>query len=220
VFCLVLRALQVQPQARRAAAPSLVHPRQRFNLHRIMTPFVQSTTNFVSYLTVLADIFAVFLLVVLITPLRKRGWTKKVAVFIGERAIFLSFLATLAALGGSLFYSEIAGFAPCVLCWWQRVFLYPQAILLFIAFIKKDQLIRLHSIVLSSIGMLISIYNVFLQFGGTAILNCDVGGVTCQHIYFLEYGYVTIPTMSLTIFALMLLFMLSPNPSKKEINEL
>jgi disulfide bond formation protein DsbB len=185
-----------------------------------MTPFVQSTTNFVSYLTVLADIFAVFLLVVLITPLRKRGWTKKVAVFIGERAIFLSFLAALAALGGSLFYSEIAGFAPCVLCWWQRVFLYPQAILLFIAFIKKDQLIRLHSIVLSSIGMLISIYNVFLQFGGTAILNCDVGGVTCQHVYFLKYGYVTIPTMSLTIFALMLLFMLSPNPSKKEINEL
>jgi disulfide bond formation protein DsbB len=184
-----------------------------------MTPFVQSTTNFLAYLTVLADIFAVFLLVVLITPLRKRGWTKKMAVFFGERAILFSFLAALAATGGSLFYSNVAGFAPCLLCWWQRVFLYPQTILLFVAFLKKDQWMRLYSIILSSIGLLISIYNVFVQFGGTDILNCDVSGVSCQHIYFLEYGYVTIPIMSLTIFALILLFMLSPNPGKKQVND-
>ncbi len=185
-----------------------------------MTPLVQSVTNFLSYLTVLADIFSVGLLIILITPLRRRGWTRDVAVFFGERALFLSFLVALGAVAGSLFYSNFAGFQPCLLCWWQRIFLYPQAILLFVAFIKKDQLMRLHSIILSSIGILISLYHTFLQFGGESIFPCAASGATCEHVYFLEYGYVTIPTMSLTVFALILLFMLSPNPKQKQLREL
>jgi disulfide bond formation protein DsbB len=185
-----------------------------------MTPFVQSITNFASYLTVIADIFAVFLFIVLITPLRKRGWTRRFAEFFGERAVFLSFLVAFFATFGSLFYSEIANFQPCLLCWWQRIFLYPQAVLLFIGFLKKDQLIRLHSIVLSCMGAILAVYHTFLQFGGESILPCAASGVSCEHVYFIEYGYVTIPTMSLTAFALILLFMLSPNPKKKEINEL
>jgi len=185
-----------------------------------MAPVVQNVTNFLSYLTVILDIFTVCLFFILITPLRKRGWTKQVAEFFGERAIFLSFLVALAATLGSLFYSSVAGFQPCLLCWWIRIFLFPQTILLLIAFIKKDNLMRLHSIVLSSIGAFISIYAIFLQLGGTPLGNCGVTGISCQHVYFLEYGYVTIPTMSLTIFALILLFMFSPNPKKKEVNEL
>src|SRR5579859_2546202 len=99
-----------------------------------MAPFVQSTTNFFSFVTVLLDIFAVGLFFILITPLRKYGWTRDVAEFFGERAVFFSFLVALAGVGGSLFYADIAGFQPCLLCWWQRIFLYPQAILLLIAF--------------------------------------------------------------------------------------
>src|SRR5581483_10744103 len=133
------------------------------NRNRNMTPFVSSISNFLSYLTVILDIFGAFLFLILITPLRKRGWTGTLAEFIGERAIFLSFLVALAATAGSLFYSDIAGFQPCLLCWWQRIFLYPQVILLLVAFLKKDQLMRLHSIILSSIGALIAIYHTFLQ---------------------------------------------------------
>lgn len=185
-----------------------------------MTPFVQSATNFLSYVTVILDVFIVLLFVILITPLRKRGWTRDVAEYFGERAIFLSFLVALAATAGSLFYSDIANFQPCLLCWWQRIFLYPQAVLLLIAFIKKDQLARLHAIVLSSMGALISIYHTFLQFGGESILPCSTSGVSCEHVYFVNYGYVTIPTMALTAFALILLFMFSPNPGRKLVNNL
>src|SRR5579864_77997 len=109
-----------------------------------MAPFVKNFTDIVSFLTLVADIFAAALFILLITPLKRRGRGKKIADFLGERAIFLSFLVAFAATGGSLFYSEVAGFAPCVLCWWQRIFLYPQTILLFSAFIKKDDLMRLH----------------------------------------------------------------------------
>ena len=78
----------------------------------------------------------------------------------------------------------------------------------------------LHSIVLSSIGALISIYHTFIQFGGTPLGDCGISGVSCEHVYFLNYGYVTIPTMALTAFVLILLFMFSPNPKHRQVNEL
>lgn len=185
-----------------------------------MSPFVQSVTNILSFFTLVADIFAAALFLLLITPLKRRGWGKAVADFFGERAIFLSFLVAFGATFGSLFYSQIAGFPPCVLCWWQRIFLYPQTILLFTAFIKKDENMRLHSIVLSSVGALIAVYHTFIQFGGQSLVPCSATGPSCTVLYFLQYGYVTIPTMSLTAFVLLLLFMAAPNPRKKELKEL
>jgi len=185
-----------------------------------MTPFVQNITNILSFLTLLADIFAVALFLLLVTPLKRRGLGKQIADFFGERAVFLSFLAAFAATGGSLFYSAIAGFAPCDLCWWQRIFLYPQTILLFTAFLKKDENMRLHCSVLSGVGAIIALYQTFLQFGVQSIVPCSTTGVSCSLVYFLEYGYITIPTMSLTVFVLLLLLMAAPNPKKREVNEL
>ncbi len=187
-----------------------------------MTPLVQSITNILSFLTVVLDVFAVLFFLVLITPLRRRGWTKHVAEFFGERAILFSFLIAFAATGASLFYSEIAQFQPCLLCWWLRILLYPQAILLFVAIIKKDRLARMHAIIFSSIGALISVYQTFLQLGviGNDLIPCDASGVSCQHVYFLQYGYVTIPAMALTAFVLILLFMLSPNRGQRDVHEL
>jgi disulfide bond formation protein DsbB len=180
-----------------------------------MAPLVQSVTDFLSFIVVLLDIFGVFALFVLVTPLRKRGWTKAFIQYIGERALLLSFLVILGSVVASLFYSDVANFQPCLLCWWQRIFLYPQAILLPIALIKRDQLMRLYALALSSIGILISIYHTYLQFGGESLFPCAASGATCEHVYFLNYGYVTIPTMALTAFALIIIFTLAPNPEKK-----
>lgn len=185
-----------------------------------MTPFAQNLTDILSFIVLITDIFIVAYFFILITPLRRTAWGKKLTGFFGERAILISFLVTFAATFGSLFYSEVAGFEPCLLCWWQRIFLYPQTILLFTAFIKKDRNMRLHSIILSSVGALIALYHTFIQFGGSSIVPCSATGPSCQALYFLEYGYITIPTMSLTAFALILVIMLSPNPKNREVNEL
>ncbi len=185
-----------------------------------MAPFAEHITDILSLLTLLADIFAVALFLLLITPLKRHGWGRTLADFFGERAIFLSFLTAFAATFGSLFYSQVVGFPPCDLCWWQRIFLYPQTILLFTAFIKKDENMRLHSIVLSSVGALIALYQTFIQFGGMSLVPCSATSPSCTVLYFLEYGYITIPTMSLTAFVLLLLFMAAPNPKRKEVNEL
>ncbi len=102
---------------------------------------------------------------------------------------------------------NVAQFEPCLLCLWQRIFLYPQAVILAIALVAKDGGVRKYSRALSGIGASISLYHAYLQFGGTDVINCAASGVGCEHVYFVEYGYVTIPTMALTAFVLIILFL-------------
>jgi disulfide bond formation protein DsbB len=178
-----------------------------------MTPFVSNITNILSLGTIAAEIFAVFLVILLTTSLKDRGWGKRAHDFLGEYALTFAFLMTLAAAGSSLFYSEIAGFVPCLLCWWQRIFLYPQLVLLLVALIKRDGAVRKYCLTLSGIGVLISLYHTYLQFGGNDLVPCSATGVSCNHVYFVTYGYVTIPTMAFTAFAVIFLLMLVRDPS-------
>lgn len=181
-----------------------------------MTPIVQTVTNLLSYLTVLSDVLAVILLAILITPLKKHGWGKAVKDFFGENAVLFSFLVAFASVAGSLFYSQFAHFPPCELCWIQRAFLYTQAVIFFVAILaRKDEYVKKYgnfvrntALWLSSIGGLVSAYHTYLQFGGESIAPCTISGVSCELVYFIEYGYVTIPTMALTAFILIILFML------------
>jgi disulfide bond formation protein DsbB len=179
-----------------------------------MDPFVANVTNFLAYLIVLADILAVALFIILATPLKNRGGGKKLAAFFGDNAIWLSFIVTAGSVIGSLFYSNFAGFVPCLLCWWIRILIYPQAVILLVAIIAKTSDVRKYCLALSWIGLAVSAYDTYLQFGGPAIGDCGVTGVSCEHVYFLEYGYVTIPTMALTAFALILLFMWAGKKSR------
>lgn len=173
-----------------------------------MTPFVQSITDFLSYLVVLADILALFLFIILVTPLKKLGAGKKIATFFDENAVLLSCIVAIGSVFGSLFFSNIAQLEPCILCWWQRILLYPQALLLLVALIARKDDVKKYCLTLSGVGALVSAYHTYLQFGGTALGDCSAsGGVSCEHVYFVYYGYVTIPTMALTAFALILLFM-------------
>ena len=84
-------------------------------------------------------LFSHFLFVVLFaTVVFRHSFGRSTVSLIGKRALVLGFLISLAALAGSLFYSEIVGYEACVLCWWQRVFLYPQLVLFAIALWKNE----------------------------------------------------------------------------------
>lgn len=181
-----------------------------------MTPLVQDVTNVLSLVVIASDALVVFLLILLITPLKHSRRGKAVLTFFGSNAIFFALLVALGSVAGSLFYSEIAHFAPCLLCWWQRVLLYPQAAILFVALLTRDERVRKYCATLSAIGALIAIYHTYLQFGGNDLVPCSATGVSCDKVYFLTYGYVTIPTMALTAFALILIFGLIPHRRGQE----
>src|SRR5690625_2572356 len=80
-----------------------------------------------------------------------------------ETILLIVWVQSLVAMIGSLFYSEILGYAPCDLCWYQRILMYPLVVIYGAALIKKDMKIALPGIFLSGLGMIVSIYHYSLQ---------------------------------------------------------
>ena len=137
--------------------------------------------------------------------------------FFAKHALTFSLLVAFTATLGSLFYSEIVGYQPCRLCWWQRIFMYPQAVLLGIAWLKKDQGIVLYSVALSSLGALIAGYNYLLQIGLAPAISCSAAGysISCSQRFVMQFGYITISMMALTAFLLIISFMIAHILSKR-----
>lgn len=167
-----------------------------------------SSFNLISaIITVLSNIAVVALVASFV--FRKQDWAKKLIMWTGSRALGLGFLVALGAFVGSLIYSEVIGYAPCVLCWIQRVFIYPQVVILGLALGKKDKNIIPYSIALSVLGGIVALYHAFTQLGGYSLTPCTAVGGACAKVYVLMWGYITIPTMALSAFGLLLCIMIA-----------
>lgn len=127
---------------------------------------------------------------------------------IGSLAMPLAFVLTLVSAALTLYYSDILGFEPCPLCWWQRIFMYPQVILFALA-LWRGISVRLISIVFSVFGFGFAIYHHALQMLPAGSLPCPATGPSCAQITLLEYGYITYPLMAATLFAFLIVLMLS-----------
>lgn len=150
----------------------------------------------IPYLVVASHILLIYLFLALVF---RRTWGKKTAGLIGKHSILGGFIVALGAMLGSLFYSNVVGYPPCVLCWWQRVFLYPQVVLFAIALWAKDRAVFKYSAALAGIAGIIALYHSYIYWGGASILPCTALGGACSKIYVYEFGYITIPSMSLSV---------------------
>lgn len=121
--------------------------------------------------------------------------------YANEAAFFIAFFAT----SGSLYFSEILQMEPCPFCWYQRIFMYPLAVILGVSiFLRKSA--RDFVIPLSMIGAAISIYHIAIQIIGESIATgCGDTGVSCTVVYIDYAGYVTIPVMAFTAFTSIIL---------------
>lgn len=116
-------------------------------------------------------------------------------------------LASLVAIGatlGSLYFSEIENFTPCELCWFQRIAMYPLAVILPIAALRRDQGIRPYAIALAGIGALISLYHIQLQLFPGQGSSCDADA-PCSYKWLDIFGFVSIPWLALGSFSLIVL---------------
>ena len=173
---------------------------------------ISIVNQILAYLTVIGQI-AVIVMLVNLTVFKGKS---TLAEIINQKSLFLTFIVALVATLGSLFYSEIAGYEPCKLCWFQRILMYPQVILLGMAFWKKDQGMAAYGLVLSVLGAVIAAYHYLLQIGVVSVLPCSAVGYSadCSQRFTMNFGYITIPMMAFTAF-LMIIFILMTQKSKK-----
>lgn len=119
-----------------------------------------------------------------------------------QQALWAAWVVAAVATGGSLYFSEIADFIPCQLCWYQRICMYPLSITLLVGAILRDRRAVLYSMVFPVVGALVAIRHVYIEHNPQAeSASCRIGA-PCSAKYIDEFGYVTIPVLALTGFVL------------------
>lgn len=122
-----------------------------------------------------------------------------------EYVLFIAWATSFVATSGSLFLSEIMKYEPCTLCWYQRIFMYPLVILLGIGIVKKDYKISIYSLIISSIGICISIYHYLIQKVPSLSENSTCGRVPCTGDFLDWFGFITIPLLCLIAFLIIII---------------
>lgn len=170
---------------------------------------------FLALLALAAEAGAVALAVTLaaraLTP--RARWPHQVIEAAGPAALTVAAAVAIVATAGSLYYSEVADFPPCRLCWFQRIGMYPLAVILPIAAWRRDRQVRWYALPLAVVGGAVSIYHMVIErFPSLESGSCEVTN-PCSTIWVEKLGYLTIPTMALSGFAVIALLLALPQES-------
>lgn len=132
---------------------------------------------------------------------------------------YLAWTQALVATTGSLFFSEVMGLTPCILCWYQRILMYPLVVILAVGILLRDSKLRYYSLPLSIIGLSIAVYHNLLYYGiiAESLVPCTAG-ISCTSRQIEWLGFITIPLMSLIAFTVITLSTVFYKPKNSQDN--
>lgn len=127
----------------------------------------------------------------------------------GTYLLYAAWIIALIATVGSLFFSEVMQLPPCVLCWYQRIAMYPLVLIIGAGIIMRDSRLKFYALPLALVGLAVSIYHNLLYYGilPESIAPCTQG-ISCTTVQLQCFGFITIPLMALTAFVLVSLCLL------------
>jgi disulfide bond formation protein DsbB len=130
------------------------------------------------------------------------------AATLGRLSRYVALLAAWLATGGSLFFSEVLGWIPCTLCWYQRILMYPLSIVLAVGILRRDDGLHYYVLPCSLTGAVVSLYHYLLiKTDWFPPPPCRTG-VPCTVDYLDIFGFINIPFMALAAFLIISLMML------------
>jgi disulfide bond formation protein DsbB len=160
--------------------------------------------RFLGILALIALGVTVVALVALVTR-RVPAWARDVAL---PLATMIALVTTL----GSLYYSEVAGYPPCTLCWYQRIAIYPQVIVLGVAWWRRDTAVWRTSVPLAVVGAVLSVWHVVIERNPALAGPCDPSN-PCTIKWVEEFGFLTVPAMALIAGLAMIALTLMARPA-------
>ena len=122
--------------------------------------------------------------------------------FLQSYGAYLALAPALAALLGSLYYSEVAGYIPCTLCWYQRILMYPLTLIILIGILKQDDYLPSYVLPFSIAGIFVAGYHYLIQLGLFSHPAACEAGIPCDMRWVNYFGFISIPFMALTAFIL------------------
>ena len=136
----------------------------------------------------------------------------------GGKTILFSWIVAVASTAGSLFFSDVMMLPPCVLCWYQRIFMYPLVFIIGIGFVRGGNGLKIYGLPLSLTGLAISVYHnlLYYNFIQDAIIPCTQG-ISCTSKQIEWFGFITIPLLSFFAFLMITVGLLFFN--KKELSK-
>ena len=125
------------------------------------------------------------------------------------KLIFASWLVAMASTLGSLFFSEVMELVPCVLCWYQRIFMFPLAVILLVGLHPLDIKVVRYALPIAIIGLLFTVYHCLLFMGliPENLQPCSQG-VSCSDADMVLLGFLPIPLLSLASFLIIIVLLL------------
>lgn len=130
---------------------------------------------------------------------------------------YLAWIVALVATAGSLFFSEVMELPPCLLCWYQRIAMYPLVFVIAAGIIMRDKRLKFYALPLCLTGLAISVYHNLLYYGiiPESLKPCEAG-VSCTSRQIEWLGFITIPLMALAAFVVLALCLLFYKSKKEE----
>lgn len=163
----------------------------------------ESINNIFAIGTTFIFVGLIFLLICKIFFNKTLFYKKTINTLSGE-SVFIGMIIGICAMLGSLYYSDIANFDACKLCWYQRIAIYPAAIFFTYGYIKKDESFKKLTKILLYPALIISVLHNYLYFFDNSNSTfCDIN-VSCTTKYFEVFGFSTIPLMSLFVIAILI----------------
>jgi len=169
---------------------------------------------FVGLLTLAAGIGAVAVLVLRVLAAAGSEGASRLGSTITDSGVWLAWIVALGATVGSLYFSEVANFNPCRFCWFQRIAMYPLAVILLVGALRKDPNVRWYGAPLAIIGAAISAWHSLIEWRPSLDNGeCEFQGPSCTFVWFREFGF-SLANMALIGFLTILILLLVRFPAR------
>lgn len=174
-------------------------------MERVNTETVQIFSSLLAVGVLVAGVVALVALVVSSRPSwAGAGWAHGYVAMLRDVAPWAIAAVSTGTMLGSLYFSEVAGFVPCELCWYQRIAVYPVAIMSWVALVRRERVLAPYVIALSLAGLCVSVYHYLLEwFPELKSSVCSVD-VPCTTVWFRELGFVTLAFMAGSAFVFLI----------------
>lgn len=121
----------------------------------------------------------------------------------------MALLVAATAMSGSLFMSEVLGWPPCVMCWYQRIAMYPLVLTILVGILRRDSRLHLYVVPQAAIGACISLYHYLLIKTNWLPPPACADGIPCNVDFIDIFGFINVPFLALTAFLLIIFTMMA-----------